>query len=52
MFNRDGKQYAYVLTFWSQDNPWVLSDVPLGQTVSRLVWDYFNTTYTPAPAQG
>jgi len=50
MFNRNGRQYAYVLTFWSQDNPWVLSDAPLGQTVSRLVWDHFNATYTPPPA--
>jgi hypothetical protein len=47
IFNRGGKQYAYALTFWSQDNPWVLSDVTLGQTVSRLVWEYFNTTYSP-----
>ncbi len=45
MFERGGKRYAYVLTFWSQDNPWVLSDVPLGQTVSRLVWEHFNSVY-------
>ena len=51
MFNRGGQEYAYVLTFWSQDNPWVLSDVPLGQTVSRLVWDHFNATYTPPPPE-
>ena len=45
MFDRGGKRYAYALTFWSQDNPWVLSDVPLGQTISRLAWEYFSTTY-------
>jgi hypothetical protein len=45
IFNRDGKQYGYVLTFWSQDNPWVLSDIPLGQTVSRLVWEHFSSVY-------
>jgi hypothetical protein len=45
IFNRGGKQYAYALTFWSQDNPWVLSDVPLGQTVSRLVWEHFSSVY-------
>lgn len=45
-FKRNGKQYAYALTFWSQDNPWVLSDAPLGHTVSKLVWDHFNATYT------
>ena len=45
-FQRGEKRYAYALTFWSQDNAWVLSDVPLGQTVSKLVWDYFSAAYT------
>jgi beta-lactamase class A len=45
IFQRGEQRYAYALTFWSQDNPWVLSDAPLGQTVSRLVWDYFSATY-------
>ena len=44
-FRRGDRQYAYALTFWSQDNPWVLSDVTLGQTVSRLVWEHFSATY-------
>ena len=42
---RGDRQYAYALTFWSQDNPWVLSDVTLGQTVSRLAWEHFSATY-------
>jgi hypothetical protein len=46
LFNRGGKQYAYAITFWSQDNPWVLSDAPLGAALSRIVWEYFNSTYT------
>jgi hypothetical protein len=46
LFNRGGKQYAYAITFWSQDNPWVLSDAPLGAALSRLAWEYFSTTYT------
>ena len=45
IFTRGDKRYAYVLTFWSQDNPWVLSDAPLGQTVSRLVWEHFSSVY-------
>jgi len=45
-FQRGDEHYAYALTFWSQDNPWVLSDAPLGHTVSKLVWDYFNAVYT------
>jgi len=44
-FRRGDRQYAYALTFWSQDNPWVLSDVTLGQTVSRLVWEHFSAAY-------
>ena len=44
-FRRGETQYAYVLTFWSQDNPWVLSDVTLGQAVSRMVWEHFSTVY-------
>jgi beta-lactamase class A len=44
-FQRGDQHYGYVLTFWSQDNPWVLSDAPLGQNVSKLVWDYFNAAY-------
>lgn len=45
IFNRGGKQYGYAITFWSQDNPWVLSDAPLGQAVSRLTWEHFSATY-------
>jgi hypothetical protein len=45
IFHRGGEQYAYALSFWSQDNPYVLSDAPLGQTISRLVWEHFSTIY-------
>ena len=45
MFTRGDKRYAYAITFWSQDNPWVLSDAPLGQTLSRLAWEHFSATY-------
>lgn len=45
IFQRGEKRFAYAITFWSQDNPWVLSDAPLGQAVSRLVWEHFNSTY-------
>jgi hypothetical protein len=46
IFNRNGQQYAYALTFWSQDNPWIMSDVPIGQLISREVWHYFNAKYS------
>jgi hypothetical protein len=45
IFSRGEKRYGYALTFWSQDNPYVLSDLPLGQTVSRLVWEHFSSVY-------
>ena len=45
IFERGGERYAYAMTFWSQDNPWVLSDVTLGQTLSRLAWEHFSAVY-------
>ena len=45
MFERGGETYAYAMTFWSQDNPWVLSDLALGQTLSRLAWEHFSSVY-------
>lgn len=48
IFERGGERYAYAMTFWSQDNPWVLSDLPLGQTLSRLAWEHFSAAYPPA----
>ena len=48
IFERGGERYAYAMTFWSQDTPWVLSDLPLGQTLSRLAWEHFSAAYPPA----
>ena len=45
IFERGGERYAYALTFWSQDNPYVLSDLPLGQTLSRSAWEHFSAVY-------
>jgi len=36
---------AYAVSFYSQDVPWEYADVPLGQEVSRLVWQYFTEQY-------
>jgi len=34
-----------VISFYSQDVPWKYADVPLGQTVSKLVWEHFAEKY-------
>ena len=44
-FTRGGRSYAYAVTFLTQDVPTKYEDIPLGQTVSSLVWDYFSTQY-------
>jgi len=44
-FDSAGGPRAYAISFYSQDVPWEYADVPLGQTVSRLVWDYFAQKY-------
>jgi hypothetical protein len=44
-FERGGQTYAYALTFLSQAVPTKYGDIPLGQTVSSLVWEHFNRTY-------
>jgi len=45
VFDSSGGPRAYAISFYSQDVPWEYADVPLGQTVSKLVWDYFAGKY-------
>jgi beta-lactamase class A len=44
-FTRGGQSYAYAITFLTQSVPTKYGDIPLGQTVSSLVWQYFSNTY-------
>ena len=44
-FQRGGQTYAYAITFLAQAVPSKYGDIPLGQTVSSLVWEYFSATY-------
>lgn len=44
-FNRGGVTYAYAISFFTQNVPYEYADIPLGQTVSRLVWQYFSNRY-------
>jgi hypothetical protein len=45
MFDRSGRRYAYAISFFTEDVPYKYADIPLGQTVSRLVWQYFSGRY-------
>jgi beta-lactamase class A len=45
MFDRSGNRYAYAVSFFTESVPYKYADIPLGQTVSRLVWQYFSNRY-------
>ena len=45
IFDRSGKRYAYALSFFTEEVPYKYADIPLGQTVSGLVWQYFSSRY-------
>lgn len=45
MFDRSGRRYAYALSFFTEEVPYKYADIPLGQTVSSLVWQYFSSRY-------
>ncbi len=44
-FTRNGRTYAYAISFFTQWVPTKYADIPLGQTVSSLVWQYFEAKY-------
>ena len=44
-FWRGGQPYAYAISFFAQGIPSEYADVPVGQQVSRLAWDFFNARY-------
>jgi len=45
VFDRGGNRYAYAISFFTESVPSKYADIPLGQTVSRLVWQYFSRRY-------
>jgi hypothetical protein len=45
IFESGGRQYAYAVSFFTEDVPTKYADIPLGQTVSSLVWQYFRSRY-------
>ena len=44
-FVKDGREYAYAITFMSQDVEQFKAEVPLGQQLARITWDWFNAAY-------
>ena len=44
-FDRGGRRYAYAISFFTEDVPSKYADIPLGQMVSSLVWQYFSSRY-------
>ena len=45
MFDSGGVTYAYAISFYTQDVPTKYDDIPLGQAVSSMVWQYFANRY-------
>jgi hypothetical protein len=44
-FDTSGRQRAYAISLYIQDIATEYADIPIGQTVSRLVWNYFSDRY-------
>lgn len=44
-FTRGGTEYAYAVTFLSQDNPVKYGQIPLAQQMMSEIWGYFDATY-------
>jgi beta-lactamase class A len=44
-FNRNGREYAYAVSFFSDYVETKYGDIMLGQRLSRLTWAYFDSKY-------
>jgi hypothetical protein len=44
-FDSSGGRRAYAISLYIEDIPTEYADIPIGQTVSRLVWEYFSSHY-------
>jgi hypothetical protein len=44
-FDSAGGRRAYAISFYTQDVPVEYADIPLGQSVSSMVWRYFRDRY-------
>ena len=44
-FDSSGGPRAYAISFWSQDVSVEYADIPVGQSISGMVWRYFRNRY-------
>jgi beta-lactamase class A len=44
-FERGGRRYGYAISFFTQGVPTKYADIPLGQTISSLAWQWFVGRY-------
>jgi len=44
-FDRDGREYAYAISFLSDYVETKCGDINFGQRLSRLAWAYFDSKY-------
>ena len=49
-FERDGQQFAYAISFYSQHVPHKYDDLPLGQSLSVATWNFFQQRYPASEA--
>lgn len=45
MFERNGEQYAYVISLYMQKIPQKYEQIWDGQKISRMIWEYFDKKY-------
>jgi len=45
IFERSGKEFAYAISLYMEEIPSKYADIPIGQEISRLVWEYFSNKY-------
>lgn len=45
IFERNGKQSVYTISLYMEGIPSKYADIPIGQKISRLVWEYFDNKY-------
>ncbi len=44
-FDTSSGEHAYAIVIYIEDIPTEYADIPIGQTVSRLIWEYFSAHY-------
>lgn len=45
IFEKAGKEYAYAISLYMEEIPGKYDDIPAGQAISSLTWEYFDNQY-------